>query len=614
MLLKLSIALATAALTACPAAWAAPTTVQLRVEGASATIFEGPVTTDGRAVDGGDGTGAQKCDGTNFGAYPTPGPTMTSALADAAIPGGWRGTWNPGFEDFLIDRIGADSGTSFDSFWGTVANFQPTDRGGCQERVQSGDEALFALGNVYSQPVLKLVGPPTAAVGTPITVTVTDGKTGSGADAAHVGGSLTGPDGGAGVTFDSAGLKQLKAERAGSIRSNAVLVCASATGSDDCGVPPEQLGTPATRSGQARDSRAPQARIAGPRDGGRYRRGPRLLRGTATDAESGVTTVKLALSRRVRGKPCQWWSGRRERFVGTHCRKVFFFAIGEDTQWSYLLPRRLPPGRYVLDVKAFDRARNRDEQFVRGRNRVAFEVLRARGPGRKAAAAARAARVRVMVVGRRGVIRGARELRAGSARVRVGGRRCKVAASTPLAALARALSGTGTGYGVRDFGRCSRRSPDDSGQLLVNRVGGERNSGSDGWFYKVNHRAGTAGGADPLGPLGRGRLRNGDEVLWFFCTHDERTGSCQPSLGLRPSRRRGESGEQVLVTVRAYDNEARTSGAAGAAVSLGPASAVTNGAGVAGIVLPVEGRYELAASGEGMLPAFPIPFRVGAGG
>jgi len=42
----------------------APVTVQLRVEGATSRSSKGPVTTDGHAVDGGDGTGVHPCDGT----------------------------------------------------------------------------------------------------------------------------------------------------------------------------------------------------------------------------------------------------------------------------------------------------------------------------------------------------------------------------------------------------------------------------------------------------------------------------------------------------------------------------------------------------------------------
>ena len=48
---------------ACATAHAAPVTVQLRVEGSATTIFEGPVTTDGKQLD--KGGGPHPCDGTN---------------------------------------------------------------------------------------------------------------------------------------------------------------------------------------------------------------------------------------------------------------------------------------------------------------------------------------------------------------------------------------------------------------------------------------------------------------------------------------------------------------------------------------------------------------------
>ena len=50
------------ALLACATARAAPVTVNLRVEGATSTIFEGPVTTDGKVINKGDGP--HPCDGT----------------------------------------------------------------------------------------------------------------------------------------------------------------------------------------------------------------------------------------------------------------------------------------------------------------------------------------------------------------------------------------------------------------------------------------------------------------------------------------------------------------------------------------------------------------------
>jgi hypothetical protein len=374
MKIRFAALVAVAFVLLCTPAWAAPATVQLRVEGASSTIFEGPVTTDGKTID--KGGGPHPCDGTNGGANPVPGPTMTSALDDASLSGAftWDGTWFDSLSDFGIDRIGPDANSST-QFWGYALNYVPSQVGGCQQQVKTDDDVLFGYDFFSKTHLLRLTGPGKAPTGLPVAVTVVDGKDGTPISGASVGGAQTGSDGTATVTFAANGLVKLKAEAPDSIRSNALLLCVSGTGTGDCGVPPQTLGAPGAASPQqVRDTKAPTARITGLRDGGRYRRGPRVLRGVASD-DSGVSVVKLALRRHVKGRPCQWWSGRRERFVGTSCHKKFFFAIGDDANWSYLLPRRLGPGRYVLDVKAFDRARNRDEQFVRGRNRVVFEVL-----------------------------------------------------------------------------------------------------------------------------------------------------------------------------------------------------------------------------------------------
>src|SRR4051812_39355522 len=104
--LLLMLALAVVA----PTALAAPATVHLRVEGSSATLFEGTVATDAKTLTK-DASGPHPCDGTNGGVNPTPGPTMTTALDDGSLAGGftWAGTWFDGFQDFGIDRIGPDS-------------------------------------------------------------------------------------------------------------------------------------------------------------------------------------------------------------------------------------------------------------------------------------------------------------------------------------------------------------------------------------------------------------------------------------------------------------------------------------------------------------------------
>jgi hypothetical protein len=364
-----------------PGALAAPTTVQLRVEGSSSTIFEGPVTTDGKTITKGGNTLA--CDGSTATPPLPPGPTMTSALDDglgaAGIP--WEATF---FNDFFVAGINGEANDTVNNrYWGYALNYVPVIVGGCQQPVQIGDEVLFGFDffssdpSLPSRPLLRLSGPAKVATGAQAPVTVTNGF-GPPVAGASVGGAQTASDGKAALTFASPGVMSLKAEAAGAIRSNALRICVSADGTGDCGVPPATLGTPAGAKGGVRDSNAPLARIAGPRDGAIYSIGPRLIRGTASDDGSGLAVVKLALRRHAHGQGCRWWSGRRERFVGSHCHKVFFFGIGSDGNWSYLLPRRLPPGRYVLDVKAFDRVRNRDEHFVRGQNRAVFRVLRRR--------------------------------------------------------------------------------------------------------------------------------------------------------------------------------------------------------------------------------------------
>jgi hypothetical protein len=51
--------------------------------------------------------------------------------------------------------------------------------------------------------------------------------------------------------------------------------------------------------------------------------------------------------------------------------------VGDRAGWSYLLPSRLPAGRYVLDATAIDRNGNRSG-LRPGVSRVAFTVRRPR--------------------------------------------------------------------------------------------------------------------------------------------------------------------------------------------------------------------------------------------
>jgi hypothetical protein len=186
-----------------------------------------------------------------------------------------------------------------------------------------------------------------------------------------------------------------------------------------------------------------------------------------------------------------------------------------------------------------------------------------------------------------------RPVAAKEVRVRVGRRRCTAGQGTALAALVRSRVGR---LGLRDYGACSARARDSAG-LFVYSIKGERNRGQDGWVYKVGNRGATAGAGDPSGAFGRGRLRRGQRVTWFFCRL--RDGGCQRTLALEA---RVEPGA-VNVTVRGYDDEGRGVPVEGATVSAGSVSAVSGADGGARLVLPA-GGHRLVAEKDGLVRSF----------
>jgi hypothetical protein len=358
---------------------AAPVTVNLRIEGATQTLFEGPVTTDADpALATPSSGGPHPCDvkdnGANGGVGVAAG-TPTTALATAARAAGlafdasFTGV-DPVFgsvNDFFVSRVGPDVNQSAPPFasWGVALNFHLTSLGGCQIALGSGDDVLWAYDVFSKTHFLKLTGPTTASVGAPITVNVVDGQNGSPVAGATVGGATTDAAGNARVTLSTPGLQRLKAQEPSSLRSNALVVAVGATAAQ--GVAGAQV-----------DRTAPRARLLSPRNGHTYRRtkfSPRLIHVAVAESGSGVRTVKLRLTRRV-GNRCFSFSGKRERFIGTKCGSGagFFFTVSDRADFTYLLPERLPRGHYVLDVGAIDKAFNRDAVGVRGRNRSVFDV------------------------------------------------------------------------------------------------------------------------------------------------------------------------------------------------------------------------------------------------
>jgi hypothetical protein len=354
-----------ALLLAAPATASGPATVKVRVEGAASTIFEGVVTTDARSItmppgpDFGGTTyagGTHVCNGLNngnAGGYSAPGGTPHTALDDAARIGGfsWYGPYSS-FDDFFPATIGGEGDINGPVYWETRVNYVSAPRGGCQIELSNGDEVLFVLDG-FSQPTaLKLSGPATVAPGVPFDVVVTEGQSGNHIDGATVGGQQT-VGGVATVRLDTPGPHRLKATKTGSVRSNALEVCVGCA-------PPAVV----------RDTTAPAASIVGIRSGQRFtrRRAPRELSGTVSADESGLWAVKVRLTRRHRGT-CWYFSGSREEFVKRTCGRQHAFKVGDEAEWSYLLPSRLPRGRYVLSTYAIDRAFNHGAE-----KRVVFRV------------------------------------------------------------------------------------------------------------------------------------------------------------------------------------------------------------------------------------------------
>lgn len=336
------------AVSAAPA-WAGSATVQLRVEGKDRTLFEGKVRTDAHVIDQGD---KHPCDGTedsNGGSGSSKGPTLTTALDDSPVS--WDADWNDDFKDFFVTRIGPDDQSS-NEFWGLALNFHSLSVGGCQRRVDDGDEVLFAFdffrGDFSEKTLLKLDGPESVTGGEEFTVRVRDGDRGNEISDAEVGGERTNGSGDATLCFDSVGKHELKATASGSIRSNRVDVDV-ADGTKRCENPSEDTTAPLA------DGVAPEGPLGlsvfSPKPNTRYAHGPRAISGRV--AAAGPLLDVYVKLRRVAGGHCAWYSAKREGFGGSgHCTKARFNRLGAAPDFSMLLGGRLPSGRYILDVKA----------------------------------------------------------------------------------------------------------------------------------------------------------------------------------------------------------------------------------------------------------------------
>jgi hypothetical protein len=342
-----------ALLVAAPAALAAD--VNVRVEGTPDTLVPRTVVSTHAGTFSKDGNPAHSCSSSSAG-----------GALELATGGEWAARWGAyGYEIQTIrgESHISDAGDPSGTYWAFWINYQPASEGACTLQAQTGDVVLLypsCFGCASEPTPLRIISvPQSAQPGQAFDVrvvqyAVTYGSSGSpatssapaaGATVTAAGRSFTaGADGVAHVTVDNRSLAGVRASKTGYVRSATENVCV------DCGpsfVPP------------VRDTSAPAATVSSVRNRAVYsrRRAPRLLRGSVTADPSGLHSVKLKLTRRV-GKRCTYFSGRRERFVKMRCGHGSFLRIGDRADWSYLLPRRLGRGSYVLEVKAIDGALN----------------------------------------------------------------------------------------------------------------------------------------------------------------------------------------------------------------------------------------------------------------
>jgi hypothetical protein len=332
-------------------AHAAPVSAKLRIEGPTSTLYEGPLTTDVRPFHyTGDAT-MHECDGTSGTGGTSPTPVVTrGTLMAAAIDGGLQanGTWfsfGPSFDTVAGQNVAFDAATNnylveYDQ--GTVAT-----TGACSDPIGDGEEVLFAYGD-GSQMALSLTGPATVDLSRPARLVVRNAADNAGQAGATVRGATSDADGVAMVTFPRTGTYTVKAQKPGTIRSNAVTICVHDGNDGSC-----------SKTGPAAAD-APVVKIAGLRNHQHFRKhkGPRQLHGSVT-SKGGVKRVEVRL-RRQTGQRCLGFSAKRERFTRIRCsRDAAWFNVGDNAKWSYLLPSRLPAGRYQLQVRATDGAGHR---------------------------------------------------------------------------------------------------------------------------------------------------------------------------------------------------------------------------------------------------------------
>ncbi len=366
ILAALSAALLCSLLLASGALAGTPATVTVRVLG-QAPAYEAltppTVLTTTTSPVTKDGDGAGLCSGTS-----------AAGALELGTAGNWEGVWSSKFNDYEVVAIDGHSypfeeGSPANYYWSFWQNEAFAEVGICEAELGNGDQILF-VPSCYGEhcppaptQLLGVEAPATAEAGKPVTVAVRAYPAAGGNPVPAAGVTVTG--GGAGGQTDSEGKLALTFAQAG-----AFTLRASGTGPEPRPIPGEanicvHNGSDGTCGTTIPPKEAPHslpAIVPGPDvvhaggvlDGRTYsrRHAPRVLSGSV-DVPAGGTLgeVSVSLQRSHHGR-CSVFDGSREAFIRAKCHVRRFFRVARTSSFSYLLPKRLPAGRYVYVIRA----------------------------------------------------------------------------------------------------------------------------------------------------------------------------------------------------------------------------------------------------------------------
>lgn len=300
----------------------APTQVNVRIEGKSETLFEGPILTEGHEVEASSDTRERSCDGPqgNGEGSVMPAATPTAASVDAMgiIGETFDGQWDSEYQDYFITRWGPDAQSLTEgAYWGVLVNNVFTSVGGCQYELSDGDEVLWVYNAFEHRPFLALYPAGDTAGARPLTAMAQLGRpfevevvaygddqegvppagpervdstpyegaavspvpsTRSGFEKVETKSPatvVTNAQGNATLVFDEPGWHRIKATAVGAggeegaIRSNRLDVCVPPEGKAGCGEPPaeDEVRKPAYLAGGGRASEGEDGETEGKREG-----------------------------------------------------------------------------------------------------------------------------------------------------------------------------------------------------------------------------------------------------------------------------------------------------------------------------------------------------------